>query len=286
MTSRLALALAVCGLLTPVSVAQTNSQASERGASWLQRQSISTAGQQADAIVALAAAGRAPASLKPRLSRLETSASSYAVTAGATGKVVLAVVAAGGDPTSFGGVNLVARIESQYASGRYGVSSYDQAYAMLALRAAGERLPAAAPQALRATRGNGGWGFTLRTAATDDVSATGLVIEAMRAGGVPAGDPALRAATAWMLAQRNRQGGFAIAGKGGPTEANSTAIALRALRAMGRTPPAATTRELRRLQEADGGFRFTARIRENRMFATVDAVVALSGHTLTPPFGG
>ena len=50
----------------------------------------------------------------------------------------------------------------------------------------------------------------------------------------------LRQATAWLLAQRNASGGFNIDGAGKPTEANSTAIAIRALRAMGRTPSPAT----------------------------------------------
>jgi hypothetical protein len=38
------------------------------------------------------------------------------------------------------------------------------------------------------------------------------------------------------------------------------------------------------LQEADGGFRFTATIRESRLLATVDGVLALSGHRLPPPY--
>lgn len=272
-------------LITPASaLSQTDRQATQRGAAWLESLSIETVGQQADAIVALAAAGRSRTSLRPRLATMSRSASVAATTAGAAGKVVLATVAGGGNPRSLGGVDYILRIRRQYAAGRYGATAYDQAYAMLALRAAGLSTPPAAVTALRAARGKGGWGFALRRAGPDDVSATGLTIEAMRAAGVPTTDGALTGATTWLRAQVNARGGFAIDGGGRATEANSTAIAIRALRAMGRTPATATRRALRNLQEGDGGFRFTATSRESRLLASVDAVLALSGHRLPPPY--
>lgn len=276
--------LAAALLAAPSAVAQTDSHATQRGAAWLESLTIGSVGQQADAIVALAAAGRSHDALRARLEAMRAGASGYAASAGAAGKVVLATVAAGEDPRSFGGVDYVARIERHYRSGRYGTTAYDQAYAMLALRAAGSTPPRAALTAVRNARGSGGWGFALRRTGSDDVSATGLTIEAMRAAGVPRTDAALRAATVWLAAQVNARGGLHIDGKRKPTETNSTAIAIRALRAMGRTPPATMRRELRSLQEADGGFRFTRRTRENRLFATVDAVLALSGRRLPPPY--
>ena len=278
----------LAGLLTLLppagALAQTDRQASQRGAAWLESLSIGTVGQQADAIVALAAAGRSRTSLRSRLATMSRSASAFSTTAGAAGKVVLATVAASGNPRSLGGVDYVLRIERQYAAGRYGATAYDQAYAMLALRAAGVSTPPAAVTALRAARGRGGWGFALRKAGPDDVSATGLTIEAMRAAGVSKSDAALKGATTWLMAQVNTRGGFAIDGRGRATEANSTAIAIRALRATGRTPASATRRALRNLQEPDGGFRFTAKSRESRLLATVDAVLALSGRRLPPPY--
>lgn len=278
-------ALGLLALLTPATaLAQTDRQATQRGAAWLESLSVDSVGQQADAIVALAAAGRSRQSLRARLRAMSGVSPAYAITAGAAAKVVLAAVAGGGDPRSLGGVDYITRIERQYAAGRYGATAYDQAYAMLALRAAGLPVPRAAVTALRAARGTGGWGFALRKAGPDDVSATGLTIEAMRAAGVTRSDAALRGATKWLTAQSNARGGFAIDGGGRATEANSTAIAIRALRAMGRTPPTATRRALRGLQEADGGFRFTPTTRESRLLATLDAVLALSGRRLPPPY--
>ena len=85
-----------------------------------------------------------------------------------------------------------------------------------------------------------------------------------------------------MLAQRNRQGGFASAGGGQPTEANSTAGAIRALRALGRTPPASLRAALRGLQDRDGGIRFTRAVAGSRLIATTDAADrprgAVAGH--------
>jgi len=277
--------LAAATLALPaLAAAQTDRQAMLRGAAWLGRQSIGTAGQQADAIVALAAAGRPRATLRARLSELVPKAPAYAITAGAAGKVTLAAVAAGRNPRALGGVDYLNRIRATFASGRYGSSAYDQAYAMLGLRAARQPVPKAAIALLRNRRGSGGWSFALSVSGADDVSATGLLIEALRSSGVPSRDPMLRGAANWLAAQANAQGGFRIDGAGGTTEANSTAIAIRALRAMSRTPSASTRLALRSLQEPDGGFRFTREVRESRLFATVDAVLALSGRRLPPPY--
>ncbi len=281
---RVALTGLVALLAPAAALGQTDRQATVRGAGWLAAASIQTVGQQADAIVAMAAAGRSKTALRPRLAAMRGQAAAYGTTAGAIGKVVMAVVAAGGNPRAFGGVDYITRLQRQYAAGRYSATAYDQAYSMLALRSARVAIPRAAITALRASRGTGGWGFALRKTGPDDISATGLTIEAIRAAGVASSDPALRGATAWLTAQANPRGGYGIDGRGAATEANSTAIAIRALRAMGRTPPAATRAALRGLQEGDGGFRFTAVTRESRVLATVDAVLALSGRRLPPPY--
>lgn len=278
-------AVALAGLVPAGATAATSDRAAARaGAMWLTRVQIDSAGQEADAIVALAANGLSRSSLRRRFDRLAPSASSYGRSAGGAAKIVLAAVAAGANPRAVAGVDYVARIRATYAAGRYGASTYDQAYAMLALRAAGVPVPRAAIVSVRDARGSGGWGYSLSRSARDDVTATALTIQAMRAAGVPARSSGIRAATAWMLTRRNHGGGLAIDGGNRPTETNSTAIAIRTLRAMGRTPPPAMVRQLRSLQEADGGWRFTAATRESRLLATIDASLALSGKGLLPPY--
>lgn len=253
--------------------------AAQRAARWLMRRPAAgmPGGQQADAIVALRAAGAPPRALAGRAGVLAATAPDYARTPGAAGKVVMAAVAAGRDPRRLGGVDYVRRVSAGGTGGRYGASTFDQSLAMLALRAAGRPVPRPAVRVLLGARGTGGWGFVRSPRGADSVDATALALEALRAAGVPARSPALRAATRWMLAQRNAEGGFASAGRGRPTEANATAGAIRALRAMGMTPPPRARAALRRLQERSGAIRFTRASPGSRLLATNDALVALSG---------
>jgi hypothetical protein len=265
------------GAAATATAASPDSVAGQRAGQWLESQSIDTPGQMADAIIALRAAGRT-GTIGRRMDALEDVAARYAMTAGASGKVVLAAVAAGRNPRNLAGVDYVARITATYRLGRYGTSSYDQAYAMLALHAAGERVPAAVVRRLRKTRGAGGWGFSV-AGDRDDVSSTGLLMEALGTVGVSPTDPVLRAAAAWLATQVNSSGGFNHDRARGPTQANATAIALRGWRATGRKPPSAWRRELRSLQEGDGGVRYTARVRESRVLATNDALLAFTART-------
>ncbi len=204
-------ALALAVLAPSAAAATADARATARAASWLAANSAGApAGQQADAIVALRAAGRSERSLKTRLARLGRSAPAYARTAGGAAKVVMAAVAAGGDPRRLAGVDYVRRITSRYASGRYGATVFDQALSMLAIEAAGGSVPRSAARATLAGRGTGGWSFDLERDGRDSVDATALVIEALVAAGVPRRDARLRAGARWMLAQRNREGDWRL----------------------------------------------------------------------------
>ena len=139
-------------------------------------------------------------------------------------------------------------------------------------------MPPTAVRATLAARAGGGWGFTMSRTARDSVDATASVIEGLRAAGVPASDPALRAAAAWMLAQRNAAGGPGVGRRraGPPTPTPRRARSAPCARWAARPPPA-TRAALRALQEADGGFRFTRAAAGSRLLATNDAVPALAG---------
>ncbi len=274
-------ALAVAAVLAAAphaGAATADGAAASRAAAWLASNSAGApAGQQADAIVALRAAGRSRAAVRPRAAALARVAPAYATTAGGAGKVALAAVAAGSNPASFGGVDYLRRVTNRYAAGRYGASAWDQALSILAIRAAGRAAPPAAIRATFAARGTGGWSFDLAPRSRDSVDATAIVIEALSAAGVRGSDARVGAAVRWMLAQRNAEGGLGSAGGGAATDANSTAGAIRALRATGRTPPASLRAALRGLQDRDGSIRYTRASGGSRLLATNDAVVALSG---------
>lgn len=272
----LAVAAAPVGAQSPA-----DERAALRGALWLAKTpAAAPGGQVADTVVALRAVGRSRASLRPRLRILARTGPRYARTAGASAKVVLAAVAGGVDPTRLGRHDYVRGVTARYAAGRYGATLFDQALSILALRAAGRPIPRTALRTTLRARGRGGWSFDMSRDGRDMVDGTGLMIEALRAAGVPARHPHLRAATSWMLAQHNREGGFASAGRGGATQANPTSNVIRALRAMGRPVPGSTRVALRRLQARSGAFRFTGPRAGSALLATADAVPALAGRTL------
>lgn len=127
----------------------------------------SNTGATLDVILAVAAANQHPdswtgASGASLVDYAAANAASFAVqSAASAGKLAVAAAAAGRDPRSFGGANLVDIIDATYnaATGAYGVNNSDQAWAMLGLRAAGEVVPAAAIAHLASqTNADGGWG--------------------------------------------------------------------------------------------------------------------------------
>jgi hypothetical protein len=275
------LAIAIAGLVllagAPVALAgPADRAAASRGAAWLQRQPApSFGGQQADTIVALRAARVPRSRLRGRVRRLAVTGRRYGSRPGPAAKVARAALAVGADPRRFGRVNYLARIRRGYRAGVFGSNVFDHSLAILALRGAGEGVPRRAIAVLRRTRGRGGWGLELRSGGRDEVDATAVVIQAMRAAGLRRTDRDLRAATAWLARQAHRRGGFDARGGRRPAEANSTAAAILALAAMGRSSVAAR-RELRALQRRDGAFNWRSRTPGSRILATIDAVTALS----------
>jgi hypothetical protein len=270
-------------LLTLAATAAVAHADARSGAAYLSRAVKPGAdGMSADALVALRAANRLPrAEAARRAAALRTGANAYATTAGATGKVILGLVAAGsGSARCAPKVDLLARLQRQGQNGRYGSTIYDQAYGMLAARALHAGPSRRAVSVLLAARGAGGWNFELSRSGgrADDVTATALAILAARAAGVPRTNGSLRAGLRWLRTQRTPAGGFAL-GRRDRNEANSTALAVEAARAMG-TKDTRAQRALASLQRADGAFQYTRDDAGSRVLASNDAVVALAGRTL------
>jgi len=289
----LSLAALAAGTAT-ADAATHDARAARDGAAWLAAAVAPGGdGQAADAIVALRAAGRlSAADAARRAQALRAGVGRYALTAGATGKVILGLVAAGsGNPRCAGSVDLQRKLARFGHAGRYGFTVFDQTLGMLAMRALHAGPPASTVRVLLAARGAGGWNFNLSTSGgrPDDVSSTAMAILAARAAGVSRTDGRLRAGLRWMLAQRTATGGFAL-GRRDRVEANSTALAIEAERAMGRSDARAVA-VLGSLQRGDGAFQYTRDDAGSRVLASNDAVVALAGKGLpvTPrnrPVGG
>ena len=221
--------------------------------------------------------------------------------AGYIAKVLRAVVMAGENPRNFGGVDLIAALWETYdpATGRFhSGNNFRQALAIQALRLAGEEVPARAVQSLLAEqRPNGGWGWPYQGSAVD-VDTTGLVMATLVLNGLSPADPALQRAVQYVQGAQNPDGGWGM-DVGRQSNANSTALALLGLVAVGENPqgPPYTGRTetgvwrdplvaLLRFQAPDGGFRWTVQYPGTRLLATTDALPVLmrpwpSDHPLT-----
>ena len=270
--------LLVLVLLAPAAAqAQSDRGAAARGAAWLSRTvPAGSDGAAADAAIALRAAGRlGRAERTRRAAGLRRGARSYARNAGSTGKLMLGLQAAGANGRCAAGVDLLSRLNRFRRGGRYGRTVFDQSLAILGLRAIGHRVPRAAISTLKRMRRSGGWNFA--GSQRDEVTSTGLAIQALRAAGVSRRDGTLRAGLRWMRSQRARGGGFAHLRRD-RNEANATAIALLAERRMA-TSDTRAVRALRALQRSEGAFQFSANDAGSRVLATSDAVLALSGAT-------
>jgi hypothetical protein len=266
--------------LAAVPASASNGSSARAGARWLAAH-VRPGGNgfAADTLVALRASGvLSRAGARSRAAALRRGARSYVTGAGQAAKLILALTAAhSGSARCAGSLDLRIAMGRDYTRGRYGRNAFDDALALLALRALRERVPTAAIGFLRAARGGGGWNVLLRRSGgpVDDVSSTAIAILALRAAGVSRRDRGLRAGLSWMARQRTRSGGFAL-GRRDRNEANSTALAIEAGRAMGRSDRRAA-RVLRGLQRRDGAFQFTADDAGSRVIASTESVVALSG---------
>jgi hypothetical protein len=287
--------VAILSLALAVAVAQaaTNKSATKKGGKWISHASLNSfpgQGFRADAISALVASRKSGSGVKRSatdrfVADLKANAADYTVTAGATGKVILGAVAAGENPRCFGDsaanrFDLYALLQSYYSSsGQYGETAFDHALAMLALKAAHQKIPAKAVSFAKKQRGARGWSFSLSSSRGDDVESTALMIEALRAAGVKKSNKSLQSAFKWITFQRNSDSGYNPDGSGGVTQANTTAYAIRAADALGKNL-SKTKRALRALQKSSGAFRTAPPPTVESKFAgiaTSDAVIALSG---------
>jgi len=211
---------------------------------------------------------------------------------GACGELIQAVVAAGGDPTAFGGEDLLATLEAGYdpVTGEYGNGeAFTQALAIQGLVAAGATVPAAAVTFLvGAQDGDGGWDYedvkddTANPYDTSDTNSTAMVLMALDAAGKHSRDAG---ALAWLATQQDTDGGFQY--QAGPYSAgsdpDSTALVVQAIVATGGDPyGAAWTKAggstppgyLESTQGADGGYTYPGNLGPDA-FTTSEVPLAL-----------
>lgn len=266
---------------------------------------FSPIGSTADAVLSFVAAGTGKRPVREALDYLRRQTTKgNATTIGLQAKVVTAWATAGHDPRDVGGKDLVAAIEGSLGGdGHYGDAAvFDQALAIVALRAAGEPVPAAAIDWLvEAQCTDGGWQYDLPASVTDDehcvsttdpandffvseTNATSVVLQAVAsAGATPTygHDP-----FAFLEEIRDpAYGGWGYSWSFPGTDANSTALVIQAYVASGRAVPDGAIAALRRLQYPCGAFAFTRDAGGKRTGPDVGATIgaALGLLRVAPP---
>jgi hypothetical protein len=241
------------------------------------------------AIVAIAAAGEDPnswlvGSASPVGYLSHQSSKWSAVTDLA--RTTLAVVAARKNPSSFGGVNLVAKLRAAaQASGsdaeHIGPYVNSHVWAMIALKAAGETPSAKDVTWLtRQQNSDGGWGWASQT--SSDTNDTAAALEALAAAGVSSSSSSVKSAIAYLRGKQLSAGGFGYSA-GSPSDANSTSWVVQGIVAAGQNPASWTVSKhdpysaLTSLQGSNGALRYSASQSTNTFLCTVEAIPALCG---------
>jgi energy-coupling factor transport system substrate-specific component len=199
-------------------------------------------------------------------------------------RTILVLDAAGVSPRSFGGRDLIARLERyRRADGSFsGFVSYT-AFGILALRAAGAG-GTAAPATWLAGQQNADGGFGVAPGAQSDVDNTGAALQALRAAGRGRGD-AVEQAVAYLRRMQNPDGGFGQS-EGRSSNSQSTAYAVQGLVAARRDPGRfrADKRSplgyLRSLQRRDGRVDYSRTSSQTPVWVTAQAVMALARRPL------
>jgi hypothetical protein len=259
-------------------------------------------GATCDAVLAYASAGYDPGtvmaagSVTSAMDYLSSTASVFAnKDAASTGKLALAVEAAGGDAHSFGGIDIVHVLTDTWYSptlSAFGVptNTYDQAFAILGLAAAGETIPVSATQTLTGLQQvDGGWKYDLGPySPVSDPDSTGLALQALVAAGVDTDDPSIVAGVQYLENQQNAFGSWSSWGSPSP---NSTAYAMQGLLAAGEDLESAAWLKdghspydaLAAMQKVDGPFALGG---FDNGLATWQAVPALLGQAYPLTGGG
>ncbi len=279
-----------------------------------------SAGDTADAILALVAAGDGSVQVKDATQWLEHNFSSYVSakgvdSPGALGLVVLAAVAAGADPTRFGGEasanDLVARLVATEhmdgaSAGLFGTTSsqnaFTQSLALLALVAV--KGPSNAIRLGEAYLGrrqcaDGGWQYSLttpcakadpKTYAGPDTNSTALAVMAI----VAAGGQFAHAPLAFFTSSQETDGSFGyygVSGDGQRGDPDSTAEVVQALIALRAINDKQLVRNAITPQKALGNFQYGCDAPANErgefaydaapsQYATLQAVPAVAGEAL------
>jgi hypothetical protein len=268
----LAAALAAGWAQTVALAGSARAEAAHRGASWLgsRQESNGSFGDDrsdlvAETLAAAVAGGVGNKVVTKALGYIEKHGEDDATEPALTGRIIAGIVAGGGDPRDFGGVDYTVILTSQYdvITGAYEDKQFfsNLLAANGALAADGE-LPLRAADYIESNAcTDGGFGFSNECAQGPDVDTTSWAINVLVAAG-EGSRTVVKEARAYLLDSQRSDGGWGFS-EGIKTGADSTGLALAALEALDENAQKAPWRQadgdnpvtrLMRLQLASGAF--------------------------------
>lgn len=185
---------------------------------------------------------------------------------------VLALAAAGRNPGNANGRNLVQAIQGSLKNGRIGSLVASNQFGILALKAAGATIPAAAKRTLLGDQNrDGSWPVAPGSDGDSNLTASGIMA-AVAAGIAPNSTVIVRAVTS--LKRFRSQGGYALT-VGSPPDAQSTAWVLQGLAAAGKRDRAAEA-YLASLQRSNGAVAYQRGLVITPVWVTAQAALGLA----------
>ncbi len=289
---------AMLALLLPALVPAPAEAAYGRAADWLEAQQNADGGygstQDSDssaaitgwAMLGLAAAGRNPYDVA-RLGRTPLDSLRAHLdevsSAGDLARTILALEAAGANPRSFAGRNLVSDLLGRRAAnGSFAGWPGTTSFSIVALRTAGASggLEKTISWLAKVQNDDGGWGDVPGQPSNVDVTAA-----AMQA--IPDTKGAQRGLS-YLRKHQHRDGGFALGG-GGASNSQSTAWAVQGMIAVGADPAkagpggASASDYLDAQQASDGHYRYSAGSDQTPVWVTAEALAPAAGDALPVP---
>jgi prenyltransferase beta subunit len=257
----------------------------------------SSVGATADAVLAIVAVEGDPASFdqggNTPLTYLAEHGSE-ATLGGDVAKSILAAIAAGENPRTLVEGDPVTRLESMIdESGKIGIEGdtlVGHSLAILALKSAMRPMPTEAVDYLKAAQQeNGAWAWDASQETPGDTNTTAYAVQALVAAGEPADDEILNRAQVYYKEVQNDDGGWPYqvpSDFGTDTDANSTAVTIQAVIALGQDPAgedwttvkgSTPLSALETLQNPNGAFAWQAAVADDNLLATVQALPAVAG---------
>jgi hypothetical protein len=258
------------------------------------------AGQSADVVLALVAAGRDPATVvtdtRSVLDYLALEADDYSASgwdpASQTALLVQAILAAGENPYDFGGLNLVDQLHDHYQpiSGTFGLGDWALASYVLALDALRHDVPITATNALISHQlPSGAWEYLPSWGA--DLDTTARTLQALSVAGQPPTSVSVISGTTYLYVTQRAHGGWNTPwDTGAVPNPNTTAQVIQGLISAGKNPLTYTISIsgytpidalMSARNPATGAFQFWGA--DNTM-ATAQSIPALQGQTF-PYYG-